>query len=365
MENNDYLTSQLITYLGNKRSLLTLIAEGVEHSMQELGKSKIDFLDLFSGTGVVSRMARKYSNKIYCNDLEKYSFITNTCYQSNSSNIDHQALKIELERIKNEIAENPVLEGIISELYAPKNDQDIKQGERVFYTRRNAIFLDSFSKANEQTPESLKPFVLAPILAQASVNTNTSGIFKGFHKNKEGIGQFGGSGKNALSRIMKNIEIQIPVFSNYECETKVFQKDANQLVKELPHVDVAYLDPPYNQHPYGSNYFMLNLLCDYRKPEVISIVSGIPKDWNRSAYNKPQEADKALFSVVRDIDADFVLISYNCEGFIKPERFLSGLAEIGKVKVFDQKYNAFRGSRNLDSRDKYVVESLYLVDKRK
>jgi len=32
------------------------------------------------------------------------------------------------------------------------------------------------------------------------------------------------------------------------------------------------LDPPYNQHPYGSNYFMLNLLADYREPADVSAV---------------------------------------------------------------------------------------------
>ena len=38
---------------------------------------------------------------------------------------------------------------------------------------------------------------------------------------------------------------------------------------------VLILDPPYNQHPYGSNYFMLNLICDYREPVEISAVSAI------------------------------------------------------------------------------------------
>ena len=31
------------------------------------------------------------------------------------------------------------------------------------------------------------------------------------------------------------------------------------------YADLAYLDPPYNQHPYGSNYFMLVRLRDGRE----------------------------------------------------------------------------------------------------
>ena len=36
--------------------------------------------------------------------------------------------------------------------------------------------------------------------------------------------------------------------------------------REYADLDLAYFDPPYNQHPYGSNYFMLNLLVHYRRP---------------------------------------------------------------------------------------------------
>ena len=31
-------------------------------------------------------------------------------------------------------------------------------------------------------------------------------------------------------------------------------------------MDIAYLDPPYNQHPYGSNYHVLNTVAVWDKP---------------------------------------------------------------------------------------------------
>ena len=48
-------------------------------------------------------------------------------------------------------------------------------------------------------------------------------------------------------------------FSNFDSELEIFQEDTVGLSKKLQNLDVVYLDPPYNQHPYGSNYFMLNL----------------------------------------------------------------------------------------------------------
>lgn len=363
VENAAYLKQQLITYIGNKRSLLPFIETGLLLVKRDLGVDKVSFLDLFSGTGVVARMARQHARVIHCNDLELYSQITNQCYQTNQLDLDACGLATELSRLRAAI-DADLTPGFVAELYAPQNDDDIKRGERVFYTRRNATFLDAFCRAIEDTPEHLRPYVLAPILSQASMYANTSGVFKGFYKNKEGIGQFGGTFKNALPRIMRNIEITSPILSQISCESYVHRQDANALVRELDSVDVAYLDPPYNQHPYGSNYFMLNLLCDYRRPTEVSSVSGIPKNWNRSLYNKPQHSETALFDAVENVRAKFVLISYNSEGFIKHDRFLSELSILGEVSVMDTRYNTFRGCRNLSDRDIYVTENLYLIDKR-
>ncbi|MBD8634683.1 DNA adenine methylase [Stenotrophomonas sp. CFBP 13725] len=363
VEHEAFLRSQLITYIGNKRALLPFVEAGIVHAMACLQKPTIHFLDMFSGSGVVARLARRYAATLHCNDLERYSEVGNRCYQANAQEVDTGALADELDRVARRVAQDSA-PGFLCELYAPRDDDNIEPGERVFYTRRNAMFLDTFCQVVADTPEELKPFLLGPVLAQASMYTNTSGVFKGFHKNREGIGQFGGSARNALSRILRPIEVQPPVFSRFACEVQLHRRDANALVRELGMVDVAYFDPPYNEHPYGSNYFMLNLLCDYQRPSQVSRVSGIPTDWNRSDYNKARLAESALFDAVAQVRAHFVLISYNSEGFISHERFVAGLEGMGALSVMDTRYNAFRGSRNLAARDTHVTEFLYLLDKR-
>lgn len=362
-EHAAYLRSQLITYIGNKRALLPFVDAGIAHAKDCLGKTRIDFLDLFSGSGVVARLARRHAATLQCNDLERYSEVGNRCYQANVADVDAAALEEELARVARRV-QRELAPGFLCDLYAPLDDDDIQPGERVFYTRRNAMFLDTFCQVLVDTPAELRPFLLAPVLAQASMYTNTSGVFKGFHKNREGVGQFGGTARNALSRILRPIEVQAPVFSRFACEVQLHRRDANALVRELDMVDVAYFDPPYNEHPYGSNYFMLNLLCDYQRPSQVSRVSGIPTDWNRSDYNKARLAETALFDAVAQVRARFVLISYNSEGFISHERFVAGLEGMGALSVMDTRYNTFRGSRNLGARDTHVTEFLYLLDKR-
>lgn len=360
-ENQAFLKEQIITYLGNKRSLLDFLSNGFEFAKNELKKEKFSFCDVFSGSGIVSRFVKAHSNFIIANDLENYSKIINECYLSNKN----QDLLNDLKQYYQKLISNLILhKGFISQFYAPKDDENIKKDERVFYTLKNAMYLDTMcEKINKEIPYDLKKYFLAPLIYEASVHANTSGVFKGFYKDKNGVGKFGGIGENALSRIKGDINLKLPVFSNFNCEFKVFQKDANELAKELDNIDVAYLDPPYNQHPYGSNYFMLNLIANYQKPKDISKISGIPKDWNRSVFNKQKQAEDALFELIFNIKAKIVLLSYNCEGFVKKDSFLKRLQSIGKCNILEQKYNTFRASRNLKNRPTHIQEQLYIIKK--
>ncbi len=363
-EDPDYLSKQLITYLGNKRNLLDFIGQGLDRVRKKLGRKKLRSFDVFSGSGIVSRYLKQYSEKLFVNDLEDYSRVISSCYLTNRSEVDFSLLADTLEDVKKKIIENPVTDGFIKKLYSPGNDKDIKSGERVFYTVRNGEYLDSARFYLESVSPPLKNFLLAPLLSEASIHANTSGVFKGFYKNrKTGVGQFGGNNSDALLRILGDIELQLPVLSNFECETEIFQGDSALVASECTGIDVAYLDPPYNQHPYGSNYFMLNLLVNYKQPEKISRVSGIPVDWNRSGYNKKREAYDSFYRLVRKLDAKYLLVSFNSDGYISLESMMKLLSGIGKVDVLETRYNTFRGSRNLRNRSIHVREYLYLVEK--
>ncbi|MBQ3144154.1 MAG: DNA adenine methylase [Akkermansia sp.] len=362
IEDARYLQEQIITYLGNKRHLLSFIGEGIRMVQQRLGRSKLCCVDAFSGSGIVSRYLKQFSECLYTNDLEDYARVLNTCYLANSETVHAARLPERFaaltERLPQELAP-----GLLAAHYAPQDDAHIRPGERVFYTRRNAVYLDSARRLIGEQPEEVQPFFLAPLLYAASVHTNTSGVFKGFYKNAEGVGQFGGRARNALQRICADIELQLPVFSRFDCEHHVLQGDAAKLPAVLPELDIAYVDPPYNQHPYGSNYFMLNLLLRNELPADCSPVSGIPTDWNRSAYNRRREAAESLRRLLAELPTRFILVSYNSEGFINPQEMKRLLTPLGRVKEMVTDYATFRGCRNLRSRALKVQEYLYLLEK--
>ena len=364
-EDPDYLSQQLITYIGNKRALLGPIGSAVARVKRRLGKDRLRCFDAFSGSGVVSRLLKGHASLLVSNDLEDYAAVIGRCYLANRSTIDIALLREIVSDLNARVRTEPLPAGFIEELYAPREESRIDNKDRVFYTKSNARRLDNYRRMIAEAPRNLRDFLLAPLLSEASIHTNTAGVFKGFYKNRQTrIGQFGGSGSDALLRILGEITLNLPVFSNFECEYKVLSEDANAAARRLSDLDLAYLDPPYNQHPYGSNYFMLNLLARYERPRRISRVAGIPADWRRSGYNVRAESAGLMADLAQRLDTRFLLISFNNEGFIRPDEMRAMLDKAGSVEVVEMQYNAFRGSRNFKNRPVHVTEQLFLVERK-
>lgn len=364
-ENPEYVSRQLITYIGNKRALLGHIGRAVQHVKRRLGKARLAIFDAFSGSGVVSRYLKAHASLLISNDLEDYAAVAARCYLRNRGAVDLNALQAIVDDFNARVAREPLPLGFIEELYAPRDEANITPEDRVFYTKDNARRLDNYRRLIDTAPAELRDLLLGPLLSKASIHANTAGVFKGFYKNGQtGAGQFGGRGADALTRILGQITLEVPVLSNFECDFEVYQEDSNRLAPRLRDLDLVYIDPPYNQHPYGSNYFMLNLLVHYRRPTQISRVAGIPTDWRRSGYNVRAQSLPLLSELLRSIDAKFLLISFNNEGFITPQQMKSLLDSLGRVETFEVPYNAFRGSRNFNHRPIHVTEQLFLVEPR-
>jgi len=142
MNQENYLKTNLIAYIGNKRNLLDLIKKSIEKTKPD-SDNELLFLDLFAGSGSVSRLAKSLGFKVYTNDWEYYSYILNKAFVG----LDHDFLK---KSFKNLGGINNVIEMLnnltllqnkdkyISLYYCPKDDNkpDIKN-ERMFYTNYN------------------------------------------------------------------------------------------------------------------------------------------------------------------------------------------------------------------------------------
>jgi len=350
----DFVLQPMITYIGNKRKLVPWIMDVIK---REVGIN-IRVFDGFAGSGVVSRALMSICSELHSNDMEYYSYILLRCFLETPT----LEQKSRIDKHFDHILSLPNETGYIANLYSPINTDNPLADERCFYTRENAIIIDTLIKYIKDVEPDIKHYLLGPLLIKASINVNTAGVFRGFYK-KDGIGHFGGKGENALERILAPIQLEKPTWSRTSCKSFCYHSDINNI--ELDgHFDLIYLDPPYNEHPYGSNYFMLNIIARGEEPTDCSRISGIPKIWNKSSFNGRGSAYDAMVSLLRKCleKATYVLISYNNEGLITDWSSIFETLQCS-AKKFEKDYDTYHGSRNLNERNKKVVEIMYLIKK--
>lgn len=381
--NAPYLTEQIIAYIGNKRKLLPLIYKAIENA-GVCPNEKIKFFDVFSGSGVVARFAKFLGMEVFANDWEYYSYTLNRGFLDfNESDIEkifgsRAEFESLLEKI-NSLPEPDDENQYIAKYYAPK-EFDVEQvdyrTERLFYTRENALAIDkirnfieeNYSKSQENSDsEKIFYLLLAVLLYEGATHTNTSGVFKAFHK------EFGGHGKDALGRIMKKIGLHYPVLIDSAAPVHVFQENANEIARKIKGIDIAYLDPPYNQHQYGSNYHLLNTIAKWDKiPEPLELNSkgvlkkkaAIREDWvnTRSDYCYRESAEKSFEDLILNLDARFIFISYSTDGIIPFEKMREICTKRGRLSLVTNEYTTYRGGKQSNKRQNTNIEFILSID---
>jgi adenine-specific DNA-methyltransferase len=382
-----YASTKLIAYIGNKRALLPYLRA----TFDELGaESPISsFLDPFAGSGSVSRLARSMGFRVMASDAEEYSRAVNECWLGVSADEGPALFAREggiaevLRRInrfhperEDELPPGGEPEPYIARHYAPANTGKADwRRERLFYTRENAVFLDrarSYVEAirprrSTGAAAAERAILLGCLVYEAATHANTSGLFKACHKG------FGGHGRDALGRIMAPMELEPPLLWPGPA-AEVGRDDAVGFCASR-NADLCYLDPPYNQHQYGSNYHLLNTIARWDRLPVseerepsgeLAEKAGIPPSWkeSRSAFCSRKTAPAAFRELLAAVDARFVLLSYNSEGIVPPEELYDLLADRAEVELRSVDYVKFRGGRQSASRRVRNRELLFVARRR-
>jgi adenine-specific DNA-methyltransferase len=387
----DFVFSQLIPYIGNKRKLLGLIGRALDAI--PVDPSHSTFLDAFSGSSVVARFAKQRGFAVTANDWEPYAHALAQCFVEINQpptyfgNRSYQSVLDELNAL-------PPLVGWIANHLCPADDlhYDIAR-ERMFYMRKNGMRLDAIREriaawdAGGELDPLQRAALLGPLLYQACWLSNTSGVFKGFHNG------WGGQTGTALYRIQADLHLEPAIFHNNHRQNYATRQDAANLgapsvdsdgwgtganithtskgEQQSQPFDIAYLDPPYNQHPYGSNYHVLNTLTLWDKPKLAPHITGrgdksaIRRDWRterRSAYNHLSQATDAYRQLVANLNARFLLTSYSTDGFIPLREMIAANLERGETTVFLQSYKRYRVSTQRFSRKPMNIEFVLLTD---
>jgi adenine-specific DNA-methyltransferase len=371
VDNSEYYTDQIITYMGNKRKVITHIEPIINQLKEILGKDKLTIGEGFSGSGIVSRLFKNHASAIHINDLAGYSKTINKCYLANPDKKTIDTINTYIQQANLFVSSDKNCETKFIQLHwSPKTDI-IKKEERVYYTKENGRRIDCYQEyIINHVPEEYRHYLLAPLLVEASKHNNCSGNFAAFYK-KDDIGHFGGKNENDIKRITQNIELPFPLFSVNKCDVNIYQKDVNEWVKEIPDLDLVYYDPPYNKHPYHIYYFLLDLINNWDiTVEIPNTFRGQPKNWQASLYNSHSKAKTTFDSLIKNTRAKYILVSYNNEGIINEKEMKEILSKYGQVteKLIEHStYNRMKGiaeyKKNPDKEVAKIKECLYLLQR--
>lgn len=349
----------LITYMGNKRKLLPHIQQIIQYVYDDISNGSISFADPFSGSGAVSQLAfnSNLTSHIISNDIALYSHITNLAFLSSPSEKMIQQINSFIDTANNLPPPLPV-EEFVAKHWAPKNDHNILPGERCYFTRENALIIDSIRNfiASNSVPEKYKPYLLAHLLIKASIHNNTNGQFAAFYKDENGTGAFGGKKEVDLKRITQKIVLPHYQYISNTLKTPknvtLTNKDALQWTKDLaqihtqgeceglaPPIDLVYLDPPYNKHPYNIYYFLLDIIAKWDKNiDIPNTYRGQPKNWTRSPFNSSIDAHSAIQFMIENIPAKYIALSYYDHGILSISQIDTLLEKYGQVQKFPINY---------------------------
>jgi len=129
--------------------------------------------------------------------------------------------------------------------------------------------------------------------------------------------------------------------------------------------DLVYLDPPYNERQYSKNYFPLNLIA--KTPEnllnelPLKGKTGIPTDCFISPFCKRGEVESAFDSLIQNVRAKWVFLSYNSESMITKEQMLKILEKYGSVSIIERDYKRFKSFEY--NQDITINEYLFCLNK--
>lgn len=375
MNEEEYYTRQIITYLGNKRKFISKIDDVINRIKQDLGVEMLNIGEGFSGSGVVSRLFKNRVNggSFYVNDISSYSKILNECYLTDIDDLNEgelSYLKNLLETMKKYVKIQNTYLPFISKYWAPKDDNNILPGERVYFSQKNAVMIDKmmyFIKNN--VGKEYQKFFIGPLIVQASTNNNTNGQFSAYFKdeNKQ-KGKFGGKNSIDLQRILRPIEPMLPILTNAKANLKISQKDANEWVKTTGELDLVYYDPPYNKHPYNIYYFLLDIISNWNTNiEIPDTYRGQPKNWIKSCYCSLKKAKQTFEDLIKNTNSKFIMISYNSKGIIsldEMDKILRKKGKVEKIPIEHNTYNRYVGiaKKKREKKEHKIKEFIWLVD---
>jgi len=291
----------LIKYLGSKRLLASVLANIAE----AIGARTA--LDLFTGTTRVAQAFKRRDIRVTAVDSATYAEVLGGCFiATDATSVDKDALGRGLDQLN----ALPGRAGYFTETFCVASRYfQPKNGERVDAIR------DAIEARYRGHP--LYPVLLTSLMLAADRVDSTTGLQMAYLK-------------QWAPRSHNDLELRAPELLAGPGD--VVRADAMTVVDGVPRVDIAYLDPPYNQHRYFTNYHVWETLVRWDAPEHYGVACkrvDARDETTRSPFNRKREMPAAMQSIIMRTKADVVVVSYNDEAWVTPDQMTAWLREAG------------------------------------
>ncbi len=306
------LGGTLIKYLGSKRRLVPTL--GQLFSASEAATA----LDLFTGTTRVAQEFCRRGAHVTAVDSATYSEVLAQCYVETDS-ADVETTDVE-DAIRCLEALTPT-RGYFTKTFC----EDSR-----YFQPKNGMRVDAIREGIDRYyPDGpLRPILLTSLMEAADAVDSTVGVQMAYLK-------------QWAARAHKDLQMRPPVLT--PGTGTAIRADATQIVDSLPHVDLAYLDPPYNQHRYFTNYHIWETLIRWDQPDSYGIAmkrldSRDPS--TKSIFNFKREMPPALAQTIKSVQADVLVVSFSNEGYVPLESLIEMCIARGEpveVVSFDSK----------------------------
>jgi len=279
----------VIKYLGSKRRLVPVLGAITEVS----GARRA--LDLFTGTTRVAQEMKRRGAHVTSVDTARYSEVFAQCYVAlDGATADSGAI----EEALRDLAARPGYDGYFTETFGVQSRYVQPHNGRRIDAMRDAI-------ESEYRGTWLYPVLLTSLIEAADRVDSTTGLQMAYVK-------------QWADRSYRDIELRVPAL--VAGAGAAVRGDACAVAATLGSFDVAYLDPPYNQHRYFTNYHVWETLVAWDAPEHYGVACkriDARDTSTKSVFNDRRAMPRALLGLVRDIDAELVVVSYNNESWVK------------------------------------------------
>lgn len=339
---------KMMRYIGSKKLLVEAIKELLDENVTD---NETTFLDLFSGTNSVANYFKPYYT-IYANDILYFNYINAKATIENNE-------PIKFEKLKKAGITNPInyLQNIKIETdnYYLNNYSPI--GQSMYFTEKNAKKIDNIRTQiqnwydTNMINESEYFYLLNTLIEAIPFISNITGTYGAFLKHWD---------KRALNDLIlkeKNI------INNYR-KNKAFNENANDLAKKI-HADIVYIDPPYNNRQYASNYHVLENIARNNKPPLKGKTKIFDWKYLKSDYSTKNKALIAFKDLIQNINATHIIVSYNNEGIIPKNEIINVLKEQALDHEVIVKSIPYRKYKSINqSKTKELYEYLFYIKKK-